>query len=67
MYIERRAVEIAAINTPPAATTYEEWLEQNRQMEAATGTGLHSVPADHAEFTDIPEPGSNGHPGSEEA
>ena len=67
MYIERHAVEIVAINAPPAAATYEEWLEQNRQMEEATGTGLHSVPAEHAEFTDIPESDSNGHPGSEEA
>ena len=28
MYIERHAVEIVAINAPPAAATYEEWLEQ---------------------------------------
>lgn len=52
--------EAANINAPPSASTYEEWLEQNRQMEAATGTGLLSVPAEHAEFAEIPEPGTNG-------
>ena len=67
MYIERHEVEVVAINAPPAAESYEEWLEQNRQMEAATGTGLHSVPAEHAEFTDIPGSSSNGQPGSQEA
>ena len=25
------------VNTPPGASTYEEWLEQNRQMEEAMG------------------------------
>ena len=32
----------ATINVPPAAETYEEWLEQNVTMERLTGVGLHT-------------------------
>ena len=69
MYIERHAVELATINVPPSAETYEEWLEQNRLMEEKTGVGLHTVPpehAEHAEFTEISEPIGSGRQGSEE-
>ena len=47
-------INMGDINAPPAAGTYDEWVEQNRAMETKTGTGLHSVPSEHAEFSDIP-------------
>ena len=50
----------ATVDAPPSAQSHAEWLQQNTEMEEATGVGLSSAPPEFAEFSDVPEPGGNG-------